>query len=245
MPLFQFKSRERKNADKAVKAAQKDPSKIGEARSLIDHPNLSNSERAKLYKQLSDTPRYRNQRDNKQNPETTCSLTSMAMAFEGLGMDVGDTKKTQGEEALYGDFYKKSRSRIETDDREDFAEEKGLKTSTIDTPNFGSGGEAEKWFKQNILPSFEEGAQATMGIQSGRFRHIVRLQWVDSKGLTIDDPYGKIKVDKDGTFLGYPEKNTTDRDNDGDQKGIGDNNFLNWDAVATLVSNRYVQMYDK
>ena len=32
---------------------------------------------------------------------------------------------------------------------------------------------------------------------------------------------------------------------DGDQKGGGDNNFLNWNAVATLVSNRYVQVYDK
>ena len=243
MPLF--RSRERRNADSAVKAAKKDPSKIGEARGLIDHPNLSNSERAKLYKQLSDAPDYRNQRDNSKNPESTCNLTAMAMAFEGLGMDVGDTEKTQGEEALYGEFYKKSRSRIDTDDREDFAEDKGLKTDTIDTPNFGSGGEAEKWFKANILPLFEQGSQATMGIQSGDFRHVVRLQWVDSKGLTIDDPYGKISVDRDGTFLGYSEKNTSERDMDGDQKGGGDNNFLNWKAVATLVSNRYVQVYDK
>ena len=102
MPLF--RSRERRNADSAVKAAKKDPSKIGEARGLIDHPNLSNSERAKLYKQLSDAPDYRNQRDNSKNPESTCNLTAMAMAFEGLGMDVGDTEKTQGEEALYGEF---------------------------------------------------------------------------------------------------------------------------------------------
>ena len=117
-------------------------------------------------------------------------------------MDVGDTEKTQGEEALYGEFYKKSRSRIDTDDREDFAEDKGLKTDTIDTPNFGSGGEAEKWFKANILPLFEQGSQATMEFNLVTSRHVVRLQWVDSKGLTIDDPYGKISVDRDGTFLG-------------------------------------------
>ncbi len=74
---------------------------------------------------------------------------------------------------------------------------------------------------------------------------MVRLQWVEDKGLIIDDPYGKFAIDKDGNYLGYAEFNSKERDNEGDQEGHGDNNFLKWDGVATTCSDRYVQLYDK
>ena len=37
---------------------------------VLTDPNLSNSERAKLYEKLANAPRYRNQRDNSKNPES-------------------------------------------------------------------------------------------------------------------------------------------------------------------------------
>ena len=36
------------------------------------------------------------------------------------------------------------------------------------------------------------GGSNGMGIKSGSFRHVVRLQWVESKGLRVDDPYGGL-----------------------------------------------------
>jgi len=239
---FLFKSRAHKAASNAVKAAKTDPNKISNARSLIAADGLSNSERIRLYRQLADAPRYRNQRDNNKNPDSTCNLTSMAMAFEGLGMDLGDTKSTQGEENLYGEFYKKNRSRTEQYDRANFARDKGLDTNHIETPKFSDAKSAQKWFMANVLPLLEQGSQATIGIKQGTFRHVVRLQWVESKGLRIDDPWGQ-SVGKKGHF-GYAEKNPTKRDNVGDQQGSGDNSFLDWETVAKVCSDRYVQLYN-
>jgi hypothetical protein len=240
---FLFKSRERRAADKAVNTAKKDPSQIGEARNTIRTTKLSNSERIELYRELAEAPRYRNQRDNSKNPDTTCNLTSMAMAFEGLGMDLGDTTKVQGEENLYSQFYQKRRSRIEPQDRASFARSKGVKTNHLATPNFADAKAAEKWFKKHILPRLEQGDQANLGIKSGKFRHVVRLQWVEDKGLTIDDPFGKSRG-KDGAF-GYSEYNTKKRDTKGDQSGGGNDNFLDWATVAEVCKSRYVQLYDK
>jgi hypothetical protein len=71
---------------------------------------------------------------------------------------------------------------------------------------------------------------------------VVRLQWVESKGLRIDDPYGHSVGNKGQ--LGYAEKNPTTRDNVGDQEGSGDNSFLDWETVAKVCSDRYVQLYN-
>ena len=171
-------------------------------------------------------------------------FAAMAMAFEGLGMDMNDPATTQGEERLYGEFYRRgNNSRIQEDQRERFAKQKGLAAQTIDTPTFGSGAEAKTWFETNITPHLQAGAQATMGIKSGTFRHVIRLQWVEAKGLRVDDPYGQLVSTRDGG-IGYAGKNPKTRDTVGDQAGGGDNNFLNWDSVATVVSDRYVQIYN-
>jgi len=242
MGLF-FKSREYRSVEKDVKSANGNPAKISNARNRIDKAKLSNSERAELYEKLAEAPRYRNQRDNTKNPESTCNLTSMAMAFEGLGMDLGDSNKVQGEEKLYSDFYKRSRSRIDEGDRANFARSKGLKTNHLVTPSFTDAKAAENWFRKHILPRLELGSQATMGLKSGSLRHVVRLQWVEKKGLRIDDPYGKA-VGKKGVFT-YQKTNPKTRDTNGDQAGEGDDSFLDWSTVATVCKDRYVQLYDR
>ena len=82
-----------------------------------------------------------------------------------------------------------------------------------------------------------------MGIKSGNFRHVVRLQWVESKGLRIDDPFGQAKAE-DGKF-GYKKLNPKTRDSKGNQAGGGDNNFMDWKTVATVCKDRYVQLYNE
>jgi hypothetical protein len=243
MGWFKRRSKAAKVAEKQVNAAQKDPTQIGAARQAVLGEDLSNSERIELLEKLNAAPRYRNQRDNSKSPDSTCNFTSMAMAFEGLGMNVGDTATTQGEEAIYKDFYGKGNSsRIDGDQRERYAKQRGLKSQTIDTPTFTNAAAAKKWFETHITPHMQAGAQATLGIQQGSFRHIIRLQWVEDKGLRVDDPWGHL-VGMGEKGIGYAEKNGTKRDSVGDQAGSGNDNFMDWASVATAVSDRYVQLY--
>ena len=148
-------------------------------------------------------------------------------------MDLGDTSHVQGEENLYRDFYTSSRRRTDEKDRANFARQLGLTTTHIQTPDFDDSTATKKWFKTHVLPQLEQGAQATMGIRSGSFATWF-VQWVDSGGLVIDDPYGKA-VGNDGAF-GYSEKNPTTRDTQGDQAGSGDNRTLDWGPFARFVA---------
>ena len=68
---------------RAIKGAEDDPEGILKARLMIEQmgDSLSNAERAEAYRRLSAAPRYRNQRDNTKDPDSTCNFTSMAMAF--------------------------------------------------------------------------------------------------------------------------------------------------------------------
>ena len=175
----------------------------------------------------------------------------MAMAFEGLGVETGDTGERQGEEKLYGDFYAGGYgSRTDEMSRARFARGKGLKTQHLKTPTFASADAAKTWFIANVAPLLQGGAQATMGVKNGSFRHVVRLQWVHEGGLYVDDPYGKA-VSK-GEGYGYQSLNaepgTKGARKTGkgtDQSGGGDDNLLGWDIVAASVSDRYVQVYNK
>lgn len=234
----------------AIRAAQDNPQGIQHARQLIRSlgPQLSNSERAEAYRQLAAAPSYRNQRDNARDPDTTCNFTSQAMAFEALGVDYQEEERgKQAEEQLYERFYQKGMgSRIEERDRLKLARDQGLTASQLQTPAFGSGADAKKWFLANVLPQLELGASATMGIKSGTFRHVVRLQWVEDKGVRIDDPWGEAVGYGKGEF-GYSklnERSAGSKELGGDQKGLGDDRLIPWDSIATVMSDRYVQLYN-
>ncbi len=243
MGWFSRKSKAARQAEEKVNTANNDPSAIGAAREAVLGEDLSNSERITLLEKLSGAPRYRNQRDNSKSPDSTCNFTAMAMAFEGLGMDVGDSTTVQGEEAIYADFYRRGNSsRIDGDQRERYAKQRGLKSQTIDTPTFAGAAAAKKWFETHITPHMHAGAQATVGIQQGSFRHIIRLQWIEDKGLRVDDPWGHL-VGMGEKGIGYAKKNEAKRDSVGDQAGGGNDNFLDWASVATVLSDRYVQLY--
>ena len=177
----------------AIQNAKDDPAGISEARLMLEQMKgqLSNADRVEAYRQLAAAPNYRNQRDNTKDPSSTCNFTSQAMAFEGLGQNFDEeTKGKQGEEQLYDRFYKKGfGSRVEEKDRLKLARDQGFGASQLDTPAFGSAAEAKKWFDDNIKPALENGASATMGVKSGTFKHVVRVQWIEAKGVLIDDPW--------------------------------------------------------
>lgn len=241
---------------RAIQAAQRDPDKILEARVMIEEMEgqLSNSERAAAYKALASAPRYRNQRDNvpgkhRSNEEqqkyadSTCNFTSMAMAFEGLGMDLNDSSTKQGEENLADAFYGSGRgSRTSQTQRRSFARSKGVGAQLMNCPNFSSGASAKKWFTDNILPHLQRGAQATMGLYyNGKFAHIVRLEWVEDKGLKVDDPFAKSDKGKDGEMTWSSYNTNTRKSGTGEQAGVGSDNVVPWEAIAEGV--RYVHLY--
>lgn len=234
----------------ALRNAQDNPAGIQQARLLIEQlgNQLSNAERAEAYRQLAAAPSYRNQRDNSKDPDTTCNFTSQAMAFEALGLDYQEKARgKQAEEQLYDRFYAKGMgSRIEEKDRMKLARDQGLRAWQLDTPTFGSGVDARKWFEANVLPQLQGGASATMGIKSGTFRHVVRVQWVESGGVRLDDPWGEAVGYGKGEF-GYSSLNegaSGKKTLGGDQKGKGDDRPIPWDSIATIMSKRYVQFYN-
>lgn len=237
---------------RAIDEAQDDPQGILEARLMIEQlgDQLSNAERAEAYRRLAAATTYRSQKDNRKDPDSTCNFTSMAMAFEGLGVDYQEEARgKQAEEQLYERFYQKGMgSRVDEHDRVSLARDQGLSVSHLETPAFGSGAEARTWFQANVSPRLQAGAQATLGIRSGTFRHVVRLQWVEAKGLRIDDPWGAAVGYGEGEF-GYSKLNAAPGKGAAktlgeDQPGVGDDGFLPWDTVAKVLSDRYVQIYD-
>ncbi len=235
----------------AIQHAKEDPAGISEARLMLDQMKgqLSNADRVEAYRQLAAAPNYRSQRDNEKDPSSTCNFTSQAMAFEGVGLNFDEEAKgKQGEEQLYDRFYKKGfGSRVEEKDRLKLARDQGLGANQLNTPAFGSAAEAKKWFDDNVKPALETGASATMGIKSGTFKHVVRVQWIESKGVLIDDPWGAAVGNTKGEF-GYtklnPEPETGKKQTlGGDQAGEGNDRLIPWETIATIMSNRYVQLY--
>ncbi len=234
----------------AIAGAKGNPDGILRARQMIEEmgDRLPAAERSEAYRQLAAAPSYRNQRDNAQDPDTTCNFTSQAMAFEALGLNYHEAARgKQAEEQLYERFYAKGMgSRTDEKARLKLARDQGLQAEHIDTPAFSSAADAKQWFLSMALPRLQSGASATMGIQNGGFRHVVRVQWVQGDGILTDDPWGSPVGNAQGEF-GYSKLN--DR-GDGkkslgkDQEGVGNDKVIPWATVAKIMSNRYVQFYN-
>lgn len=218
------------------------PASIAAARQAIGAANLPNAERAEAFRAINASVGYRNQRDNGEDGDVMCNMTSMAMAMNGLGMGV-DESKGQYENQLDRTRARAGLSRYQEGDREALAERIGADATTLKTPAFTDGAAAKAWYMERVFPRMANGATATFGIEGGngrggRFRHVVRLEWVEDKGLRIDDPFGGgVAADAAGN-VGYRALNDTKG-----QGGVGENGFLSWDQVATLNRNKYVQLY--
>lgn len=85
-----------------------------------------------------------------------------------------------------------------------------------------------------------------MGVRWGKngvYPHIVRLEWVESDGLRVDDPYGAL-VKQAGGYYSY-QSNTKDSSEGDGAKGT--DNHWGWEQVASVMSNgdRYVQFLEE
>lgn len=215
-------------------------------------------ERAALYKALASKVNYRNQRDNAatyakkdsqkwgyaHDGDVMCNVTSMAMALNQLGIGADESAvqlEDQLDEKMVED---KLGSRYELKGQKGVAEAMGASVERISTPAFGSADEAETFYNDNVLPKLEEGAAATMSIKWGPnadYYHIVRLQWVESEGLTVDDPYGKLFAKRNGTYS-YEGNDGESAEEDGAK---GEDRLWSWETVASINAGRYVQIVTK
>lgn len=226
----------------ALKRMDGSPESIAQARRTVGANNLSNAERAEAYRRINGSVTYRNQRDNGSDGDVMCNMTSMAMAMNGLGLGA-DESKGQYENQLDKKRAGKGLSRYDEDDREELAESLGVDSVTLKTPGFSDAEAAKTWYFENVFPRMASGATATFGVEGGngsggRFRHVIRLEWVEDKGLRIDDPFGAgVQADDKGN-VGYTKLNEQQG-----QKGVGENGFLPWAQVAKMNKNKYVQLY--
>lgn len=233
------------NADVAQALKENDGSaaSIARVRATIAGQSLEGRERAEAYRALAASVPYRNQRDNGPDGDVMCNMTSMAMSLEGLGVG-GDIDGQQAENRLDAIRKRAGLSRYDEDDREALAERVGVQSSTLRTPAFTDAAAAKAWYLENVLPRLEAGATATFGVEGGngkggRFRHVVRLQWVEDGGLRTDDPFGAgLAADGKGD-VGYRALNAT-----GGQGGVGEDGLMSWADVAAMNAKKYVQLYE-
>jgi hypothetical protein len=212
-------------------------------RATIAGQSLEGRDRAEAYRALAASVPYRNQRDNGADGDVMCNMTSMSMSLEGLGIG-GDIDGQQAENRLDAIRRRAGLSRYDEDDREALAERVGVQAATLRTPAFADGAAAKAWYQEHVLPRLEAGATATFGVEGGngkggRFRHVIRLQWVEDGGLRTDDPFGAgLSASADGN-VGYRALNDTKG-----QGGVGEDGLMSWADVAVMNSKKYVQVYD-
>jgi hypothetical protein len=228
---------------------------IAQARGLIAARPVE--ERPALYRALAAKVSYRNQRDNAAKHgaadakaigssiagDVMCNVTSMAMALNGLGIGA-DESSTQLEDQLDELIVEeKLGSRYDLGGQQAAAAKMGAATERVWTPTFQGGAAAQAWFEKNVLPRLEQGDTAVLSMQwgaKGDFAHIVRLEWVGSDGLLIDDPYGKLF--HNGSFYTYDGNEAASSEGQGAK---GEDRVWSWDTVAGVVSGRYVQFLSK
>lgn len=227
----------------ALRKLDGSPASIAEARRVVGSSQLSNSERAEAFRQINGSVSYRNQRDNGADGDVMCNMTSMAMAMNGLGLGTDESKTGQYENVLDKKRAGRGLSRYNENDREELAEGLGVDAVTLKTPGFAGADAAKAWYMENVFPRMAAGATATFGVEGGngsggKFRHVIRLEWVEDKGLRIDDPFGGGLQADNGGNVGYAKLNEKQG-----QGGVGENGLMTWDQVARMNKNKYVQLY--
>lgn len=232
-----------------------DAEQIAEAREHI--AALPQSERPAMYRQLAAKVTYRNQRDNEgkhaasdakslgyaKPGDVMCNVTSLAMALESLGLGA-DESKGQFEDQLDEVMVEADLgSRYDQQGQAGAAKAFGADTDRLWTPTFRNGDAARDFFTKNVLPRLEKGEAATLSMTwgpKGQYTHIVRLEWVESDGLVVDDPFGALGYN--GQHFTYEENAADSAQGDGAR---GEDGQWSWDTVAGVNSGRYVQFHTK
>jgi hypothetical protein len=181
-----------------------------------------------------------------------CNLTSVAMAFEFLGISKDDVINMVEKEITLPEETKNA-------DMEDildyFRNEKDLGNRTqyvtwdsiakrLDLSSGSVNINSSKKDKQKISEIKEHLQQGRAAVVSFFLvkGHIVRVQDIDDTGITVDDPYGEInnmakrdmpEIDADS------RKNDYDRNSGRNKKSVikGNNNSLSWDEIDIAIES--------
>ncbi len=188
-------------------------SEIGIVRKGIEKVE-DETKKGDLYQELQTKVKYRNQRDNKPildlningqqaTADRMCNVTSLAMAFEMLGVSKEDfIKKVEADNITIpqnikdGDFedvldyirvQKDYGNRTSCSSWDSLATFGGMQSETRLVYS-SKNNQAETIYLNNCLRS-GDGIVMSIAYQKG---HITRLQKIDKTGVIIDDPYGQI-----------------------------------------------------
>ena len=179
---------------------------IGQARQMIAQEK-NQTKRGDLFERLQSKTFYHNQRDNftpaskedkagntwldtKKNGKITagdimCNETSLAMDLEMLGIGNPD----ENGHAQFEDYLESQRvarklgKRTATGTLGSLAAALGAKYTQV-----GPIRQGEAWWEENAKTELRHGHSMMLSVGG----HIVRLQGVNTQGLVVDDPYGKI-----------------------------------------------------
>lgn len=204
---------------------------IARAREII--AKVSDSQvRGNLYQTLQSKVVYANQRDNEtvvngeRQGDVMCNLTSLAMALQYLGIP-NPYPNMQYEDALEKIRQdKKLPARTTADGWGGVAKELG---ATYEMIPGGDRANDKKWYQENVLSKLRSGAAIMLSIQG----HIVRLQDVTDAGLVVDDPYGKVNLEKrqKNKFEGGWEEYNKRPGGGGPKENAGEDNVWPWEHV--------------
>ncbi|GMV41686.1 MAG: hypothetical protein AMXMBFR64_34020 [Myxococcales bacterium] len=219
------------------------PAQIATLREQIK--SLPKEQRPDAYRRLNALVAYRNQRNNAGGvtiPDWMCNVTSLAMVLEGLG--VAQDGPGQHEDTLANRHRDAGMKGTIFDEagQNAIAKDKGVTGERKSYTGARTAAGAKAWFHEHVLPRFEEGAQATMSITAWGDGHIVRVQWVEDRGVLVDDPYGGVQKSKAGGFDGYGKTANSTSKERGDGT-FGEDNLWTWDFLAREV--RYVHFFTK
>jgi outer membrane protein OmpA-like peptidoglycan-associated protein len=217
--------------DELMKKPYLEVDEIAKARGLIR--NRPTDRQADYYMRLQGKVKYKSQRDNNQSGELAdrmCNLTSVAMAFEYLGV------KNPEPVMQFEDYLEKVRAEkgypARTDGKawEKLAEGMGVSMSSIELMTSDPG-----ILKAKLKPQVEKGCGVVISIfssESGK-GHIVRLQSVSEDGLVVDDPFGKLNNFKQRESGGFGYSGTANTRSTDSRKG--EDNLWSWESIGETI----------
>jgi hypothetical protein len=216
-----------KNLRDLIKKGEISANEIKEYREYIK--TLPVAQRAAWYLELQKHVPYHSQSDNQceakgANGHNMCSVTSLAMNFEALGVSNPDSDKQfedyLGEEEGYPDF-----KLVEAWSR--LANDYYLKTSSNIPLN-----NSKATLISKIKPELEKGNSISLSLYPSCKGHIVRVQGIDNGGLWIDDPYGSCPI-KCKLYRQKCGKNSYQKY--GSTPDGGNNNYYTWDEIKQIT----------
>lgn len=199
-----------------------DTKSIQRARLLIEQ--LPEEQQGDACEALQACVPYANQRDNestqkgKKIGDVMCNLTSLAMALQMIGVP-NPHPEMQYEDALEKIRRERGLPARTTDGGwGGVAKALGVHWRYLAAPHCGA--QSQDFWMNKVRNALRSGKGVMMSIEG----HIMRVQGVTSKGLVVDDPFGKSQLY--GDSYAFTEANATDHNNH-----VGDNHVWPWKMV--------------